>query len=117
MNSETAHAQAVAQAVYEAAHPLSLFLFGSRARGDHHTESDIDLLMVSDEPCDAAAYGKAALAGSAQIQRVYGRALALDLVHMSRTKFKRFNGTRNHRYATKGCWRLEKTSWMTTTGP
>ena len=57
MNSETAHAQAVAQAVYEAAHPLSLFLFGSRARGDHHTESDIDLLMVSDELCAAAAYG------------------------------------------------------------
>ena len=96
MNSETTHAQTVAQAVYEVAHPLSIFLFGSRARGDHHTESDIDLLMVSDEPCDAITYGKAALAGNAQIKRVYGRALALDLVNMSRTKFKRFSWTRNH---------------------
>lgn len=27
-------------------HPLAVLLFGSRARGDHHHDSDVDLLVV-----------------------------------------------------------------------
>ena len=32
--------------------PLQIILFGSRARGDHHADSDIDLLVVMDEVKD-----------------------------------------------------------------
>ena len=35
--------------IVELFHPLQIILFGSRARGDHHPESDVDMLVVLPE--------------------------------------------------------------------
>jgi predicted nucleotidyltransferase len=35
--------------IVEAAHPLRVILFGSRARGEAHPDSDADLLIVQSE--------------------------------------------------------------------
>jgi len=38
--------QEIVRRVVEAVHPEKIILFGSRARGDHRPESDIDLLVI-----------------------------------------------------------------------
>ena len=43
-------AVAVAQAVYDATGPLQAILFGSRARGTHRPDSDIDIAIITAEP-------------------------------------------------------------------
>ena len=39
--------------IVAAADPLQIILFGSRARGDHRPESDLDLAVILDTPDDA----------------------------------------------------------------
>lgn len=50
----TTHSQAqeMVNRIAEDCHPLKIILFGSRARGDEHTDSDFDLLIIapSDQP-------------------------------------------------------------------
>ena len=36
----------IVRRIVEAAHPQKIVLFGSRARGDHRPDSDIDLLVI-----------------------------------------------------------------------
>ena len=43
-------ALAVAQAVYDAVRPVRAILFGSRARGDYLTDSDIDIAVITADP-------------------------------------------------------------------
>lgn len=43
-------AVAVAQAVYEQTQPLQAVLFGSRARGTHRPDSDIDIAIITADP-------------------------------------------------------------------
>ena len=38
--------------------PQQIILFGSRARGDHHDQSDVDLLVVLDEAADRGKLGR-----------------------------------------------------------
>jgi len=45
----TADIQALAEAIVQAAHPLRVILFGSRARGTAGPDSDTDLLIVQAE--------------------------------------------------------------------
>ena len=40
----------IARRIVTTSHPQKVILFGSRARGDARPESDIDLLVVSDDP-------------------------------------------------------------------
>ena len=40
----------IVEAISEAISPRKIFLFGSRAHGDHDMDSDIDLLIVHDGP-------------------------------------------------------------------
>ena len=41
----------VARAVHEALHPVHVIVFGLRARGDYHQDSDVDLMVITaDEP-------------------------------------------------------------------
>lgn len=57
-----AQALAIAQAVQEAVAPATVILFGSRAVGDYRPDSDVDLLVITDEanPKDAAARARKA---------------------------------------------------------
>ena len=43
-------ALAVARAVFDAVSPVQAILFGSRARGDHLTDSDIDIAVITADP-------------------------------------------------------------------
>lgn len=43
-------ALAVVRAVFDAVSPVQAILFGSRARGDHLTDSDIDIAVITAEP-------------------------------------------------------------------
>ena len=40
----------IVRRIVAASHPQKVILFGSRARGDARPESDIDLLVVADDP-------------------------------------------------------------------
>ena len=46
---DAAALRAIVAAVVGAAHPLTIVLFGSRARGDHRPTSDADLLVIVPE--------------------------------------------------------------------
>jgi len=38
----------VVQRIVQTVHPEKIVLFGSRARGDHRTDSDVDLLVIQE---------------------------------------------------------------------
>lgn len=63
-----ARALAIAQAVQDDLAPATVILFGSRAVGDYRPDSDVDLLVVTDEanPKDAAFRAKKAAAAFMQ---------------------------------------------------
>jgi len=42
----------ITKIIVETANPRKVILFGSRARGDAHPESDVDILVIEDEPFD-----------------------------------------------------------------
>ena len=86
----------VARVAAQAARPLSLYLFGSRARGDYRPDSDIDLLMVMRRPCDPQTYGQAGVDARRVIRAVYGRALDLDLLALTQQKCLTMARARNH---------------------
>ena len=69
-------------------------LFGSRARGDYHEDSDIDLLLVhpDDRTVRAACHQTAALA----IQRWYEDPVTLDIVLVSPDLFASVQFGLNH---------------------
>ena len=53
----------IVERIAEAVQPLQIWLFGSRARGDQHEHSDVDLLLVLDgsadqRACRGKAYGQ-----------------------------------------------------------
>lgn len=53
----------IVERIAEAVQPLQIWLFGSRARGDQHKNSDVDLLLVLDgaadrRACRGKAYGE-----------------------------------------------------------
>ena len=65
-------AVAVARAVYDAVRPDSVILFGSRARGDYRPDSDIDLLVISDDHASRAKRMKAQKTANETAHRIYG---------------------------------------------
>ncbi len=86
----------VAQAIAEAARPLSLYLFGSRARGDYRPDSDIDLLLVTSNACNMQSYAHACQAARRALRTAYGRALNLDLLPLTQAECLTMARARNH---------------------
>lgn len=86
----------VAQAVAQVTRPVGMYLFGSRARGDYRPDSDIDLFLITQEPCPPRTYGKAGRAGDKAIRSVYGRRLGLDLLTRTRQTCLTVARARNH---------------------
>ena len=90
------NAVAVARAVYDAVRPDSVILFGSRARGDYRADSDIDLLVISDDHASLDTRMTAQQAASDAAQRIYGDCFGADLVWMPRDKYMECRSGINH---------------------
>jgi len=82
------------QVIVREVDPESIYLFGSRARGEARQDSDVDLLIVVSEPF-AAEYGR-----FQEINRVY-RALSSfrvpnDVLLYSSNEFEKWSQSLNH---------------------
>ena len=90
-------AVAVARAVYDAVRPDVVILFGSRARGDYRPDSDIDLLVISDDHGSRAKRMKARKSASDAAHRLYGDYwMGTDVVWMPRDRYDRCRNGINH---------------------
>ncbi len=85
---------AAAQAAQKAVAPDIVILFGSRARGDHRPDSDVDLLVIC-SGCQVTAYGRARRAVKTYF-RDNPPALGLDVVTMDRERFHWAKRAKNH---------------------
>ena len=89
-------AVAVARAVYDAVRPESVILFGSRARGDYRPDSDIDLLIISDDGLTREGSMNARRAAREAATRIYGDYFGANLVWMPREKYMECRRGINH---------------------
>ena len=89
-------AVAVARAVYDIARPESVILFGSRARGDYGTDSDIDLMVIHSGQVSADTRRRARQAAMEATLRVYGDHLDADLVWMPSDRYAQCRNGVNH---------------------
>ena len=88
---------AVARAAGEAVHPDRVILFGSRARSDYRTNSDIDLLIITDsDSTNVQKYRDASEAARRKVDELYGDLIGVDLVHLSEKAFHEGRRARNH---------------------
>lgn len=88
---------AVARAVGEAVRPDRVILFGSRARGDYRTNSDIDLLIITDsDSTDRQKYQDTSVAAHRKVEELYGGLIGVDLVRLSKEAFHDGRRARNH---------------------
>ena len=84
----------VARAVQSAMAPDKVILFGSRARGDHRPNSDVDLLIISDSG-PVIATGEARRVAREYFQRNPPR-LRVDVVTMDARTFNYCRRAKNH---------------------
>ena len=85
---------AVALAAQRAVEPNTVILFGSRARGDHRPESDVDLLVIcqKEHAMPAARIKRAIKAYFAQ----HPPELSVDIVPMAKENFEYARRAKNH---------------------
>lgn len=90
--TETKVAEAVRRLV-EAVDPLEIIAFGSRARGEHRVDSDLDLAVILDVP-----ESRALRAIPAEIFK--GLGMPVDLLPVAKEHYDRFRPSLNtvHRY-------------------
>ena len=94
-------ALAVAKAA-QAAAPADavIILFGSRARGDYHVRSDIDLAALSPTAAEwgvgGASYAAVSNAARAAGEREYGYTMPVDLLPLDYPRFRRCRRAVNH---------------------
>ena len=85
---------AVAKAAQDAVAPDTVILFGSRARGDHRPDSDVDLMVV------ANGNALSAMATARNAAKAYFEAhpprLGIDVVPMERRSFEYARRAKNH---------------------
>ena len=87
-------ALAAAQAAQTAVAPDTVILFGSRARGDHRPDSDVDLLVICDNN-EVHAAGRARRAVKSHF-KARPPQLELDIVTIGREKFNYARRAKNH---------------------
>lgn len=100
----------VARQVLETEQPEFLILFGSRARGEHHEDSDIDIMLVTEsapheeteEPCLGISEGRSLKPGTAATLRaeqsaleIYGRPVEAQLVWITPEEYRQNRAYRN----------------------
>ncbi len=85
-----------AQAAQKAVAPDTVILFGSRARGDHRPDSDVDLLVIHDRHTNAViAAGRANRAVKAYF-KAHPPRIGIDVVTIEREQFNYACRARNH---------------------
>ena len=90
-------ARAVAQAVYDAIRPLAVILFGSRARGDYRDDSDVDLLVITDDEADdRATYAAARAVAHRKLDELYDLRVGVDVLDFTKSRFAYCCRARNH---------------------
>ena len=91
-------ALAVARAVAGAVDAEDVILFGSRARGDYHELSDVDILVVTadDAPAGHSCYDQAKKVAYATAKSVYGELTGVDVLTMPASQFRYCRQSRNH---------------------
>ena len=82
-----AHACVVAQAVEAVAGVERVILFGSRARGDHGPESDIDLLVVGDVKLGDPIFKACHRAADRAIKKEYRHSVNVEIVPLTAHHF------------------------------
>lgn len=92
-NEETLLKQMVQTIVREVS-PEAIILFGSRARGDARTDSDVDLLVVEREPFSPQRSRRKEAARLYMALR--GMALSKDILLYSRDEFDHWKNSLNH---------------------
>ena len=86
----------VARQVHEMANAEQTFLFGSRARGDHRLDSDIDVLVVTEEP-QLKSWLEDLRQRSRAVQKTQlPKASGIDVVCMTESEFAKGRVLRNH---------------------
>jgi predicted nucleotidyltransferase len=74
--------------------PEAIVLFGSRARGDAHADSDVDLLVIEKEPFSLQ---RSRRKGVARLQMALRKLpLSKDILLYSRDEFEHWRNSMNH---------------------
>ena len=86
--------QQMTETIVEAADPIQVILFGSRARGDARPDSDVDLLIVEAEPFGP---NRDRGAEESRLWRCLAKFhVAKDILIYSRDEVERWRGSLNH---------------------
>ena len=88
-------ALAVGQAVLRDTAAEDLILFGSRARGDYHKDSDVDLLLIHPNRQNDEIRHKAYCAADAAAKTLYGKFVPVDFVWFTPEEFNRMRRSVN----------------------
>lgn len=81
-------------AVVAAAHPRQVILFGSRARGGEGIESDVDLLVIEDEPFSPS---RSRRREAGRLRRALPRlGVAVDILLFARAEAEKWRRAQNH---------------------
>lgn len=84
----------VAQIAQQVAHPSTVILFGSRARGDHRPDSDIDLLLIN--PPNAEAPQGSIRTAAREFFAKHSIWLDIDIVAFTPEQMDYYRSARNH---------------------
>ena len=84
----------IARAIQDAVQNSAIILFGSRARGTHHKDSDVDILLIYDKD-HVAEISRAQRAAKAHMNR-YPPKLRVDIVSMEAERFHYSRRAQNH---------------------
>ena len=95
VESPDQHALNVARAVQEAVAPATVVLFGSRARSRHRENSDVDLLIITDDANPVGAEIRARNTAYAYLKANPPR-LAVDVFSTTREEFDRCRRANQH---------------------
>ncbi len=89
----------IAQAAQDAAPDAVVILFGSRARGDHRADSDVDLLVIADDNAESdrlAIKTRASRAAHRKLLAGPPAEIGIDVISMYRSKFDYFRTAKTH---------------------
>lgn len=84
----------ITKAIIDAVHPVKVILFGSYARGDVKPDSDLDFLIVKEEPFNAARSRREEIGAMYRLLKDF--MIPMDILIYSKSEFERRSGWKNH---------------------